>query len=83
MKQGLLPREYSRFDIVDGYYWWLTDHHAGQGSRDYSRLSRLSQVFTPSRLANKPSEYAGQVVYDTLCERHGCTHPSIGIAEGY
>lgn len=81
MRQGLIPQEMSRFDIVDGHYWWLVDHHDGQWSPEYARLSRITQYFTPSRLANKPTDYAGEVVYDNLCEKHGCTHASILIAK--
>ena len=71
--QGLMPRGFSRFDIVEGYYWWLVEHHSGQWSEEYARQCKVSRYFTPSRLASGPEDM-GQIVYNSLCEKHGCTH---------
>lgn len=60
-----------RFSIADTYYWWLAEHHEGQGSRNYARLSRLSRYYSPSSLARKAEDQEG---YQELCRRAGCTH---------
>jgi hypothetical protein len=60
-----------RFEIADTYYWWLADHHEGQWSRKYERLSQLSRSYSPSplaRTAENPEAYA------ELCRREGCKH---------
>lgn len=61
----------NRFNIVDTYYWWLADHHEGQGSRKYKRLSKITRYFKPGLLSKGPEDAEG---YRTLCERAGCTH---------
>jgi hypothetical protein len=67
-----------RFAIVDTYYWWLAEHHEGQGSKSYARLSRLSCYYRPGAAANKPADPDG---YMTLCQRHGCEHFAADEAE--
>lgn len=62
----------NRWEILDTYYWWLSDHHSGQWSRDYARLSRVSRVYRPSPLARGAAD---PDAYRTLCERAGCKHP--------
>jgi hypothetical protein len=61
-----------RFSVIDTYYWWLADHHEGQGSRKYARLSRIGAYYTPGRLAKSPGE--DPEGYAVLCGREGCTH---------
>jgi hypothetical protein len=73
-KQGLIPRYVSRYDIVDAWYWWLVDHHEGQWSERYARMSRLGRIYRPSRLANGPDGEIAQDIYDNLCEKEGCIH---------
>lgn len=60
-----------RWSIVDTYYWWLAEHHEGQGSRAYARLSGISRYYTPGPLARGPEDAEG---YAYLCERAGCRH---------
>lgn len=60
-----------RFAIADTYYWWLLEHHGGQGSREYQRLSKLTRYYKPGPLSRGPEDVHG---YATLCERAGCTH---------
>ena len=74
MKQGLMPQGYTRFDIVDGWYWWLMEHHTGQWSDAYARLSQLSRLYKPSYTANGPTGEVAQSIYDTLCDKHNCHH---------
>ena len=73
--QGLLPRGFSRFDIVQGYYYWLVDHHEGQWSKSYARLCKVSHYYKPGMNESEPDEI-GMLVYDELCSRHQCTHKS-------
>ena len=65
---------YDKFDIVDAHYWWNADHHEGQGSKGYARLSRLSSIFEPSCLAHGATSENAIAIYDELCSREGCTH---------
>ena len=74
MTQGLLPCYTSRFDLVDGYYWWLVDHHTGQWSERYARMSKMQQYYRPSRLAHGPESEEAQAIYDALCDKAQCAH---------
>ena len=65
---------YDRFDIVEAHYWWNADHHEGQWSPGYARLSRIGHYFQPSPLASGPSAGNAQEIYDALCVRDGCDH---------
>ena len=38
----------SRMDILQGWYWFLTDYHGGQYCPLYQRLTRLSDIYTPA-----------------------------------
>ncbi len=60
-----------RFEVIDTYYWWLAEHHEGQGSRKYARLSKIASYYTPGPLARGPENAEA---YATLCTRAGCTH---------
>ncbi len=63
-----------RFDVVQAYYWWLTDHHNGQFSPEYARLSKLAKLYKPSIFENRPNTYDSRVIYNTLCDAEGCDH---------
>lgn len=60
-----------RLQIIDTYYWWLAEHHSGQGSREYQRLSKITSYYSPSPLARGPEDPGA---YEALCERAGCAH---------
>lgn len=60
-----------RFEIVDTYYWWLADHHTGQNSREYERLCKVGEYYSPGICAHGPES---QDAYDELCRRAGCDH---------
>lgn len=34
--------------IIVGAYWWLTDNHQGQFSREYEYLSAIGEIFAPN-----------------------------------
>lgn len=63
---------WNRWAIVEGWYWWLADHHGGQSSREYQRLSKISRYYRPGILSHGPGDEESQEVYDRLCEKHGC-----------
>lgn len=60
-----------RFEIVDTYYWWLSDHYNGQWSREYERMCKVSEYYSPGMLASGPEN---QDAYDELCRRAECKH---------
>ncbi len=57
----------TRWDIVEGHYWYCVTHHKGQGSSAYRRISKILSYYTPS-----PSVERGELsegawyVYDRL-----------------
>lgn len=57
---------YDRFDIVDAYYWFLSEYHDGQYSRRYARLSKITSYFSPSILAYGPDSENARAIYDEL-----------------
>jgi len=70
---------YNRFAIIDAHYWWNVNHHSGQWSPEYLRQCRISEYYSPSRLANGPEGENSQAIYDQLCVRNNvctCMHPS-------
>jgi len=56
---------FDRFDICEAWYLALSECHRGQGSREYERLCKLTEYFTPSPTLNvdKLSENA-RLIYD-------------------
>ena len=58
---------WDRWDIVDAHYWYCVNYHSGQWSREYQRLSRISQYYKPSILAKGPATENAQAIYDALC----------------
>ena len=68
-----------RFDVAEGHYHWLADHHRGAGSKEYSRLSKLSRKFKPG-LHSSPEKMSTESkgIYDNLCNKRGCKHPRLG-----
>lgn len=71
----MMPGTWDRFDIVAAYYWWLSDHYDGMGSKNYRRLCKLSKVYRPGMSERSPGP--NPEGYDALCERAGCTHPRL------
>ena len=65
----------NRFDAACGMYWWLAEHHEGQGSDKYRRLSRMS--YTPGPLEKGPSDHGSVQVYNNACDREGCEHAQL------
>jgi len=73
----------NRFDIVEAHYWWNTDHHTGQWSREYRRLCRMRAYFTPGHSTSTASLIgtpAGDI-YDALCDSAGCIHARLAEEE--
>jgi len=65
--------DYTRFDIVEAHYWWYTDHHDGQASREYRRLCQCIRMgFRPGPMSNGPDSEAAKLIYGNLCHKHGC-----------
>lgn len=63
---------FDRFDIAQAYYWWLVNHHKGQFSREYERLSKLSRSYRPGACENGPEPNSNtQEIYDELCRKSG------------
>ena len=51
LPDSLDPDPYAdRFDVVRGAYWACADYHAGQWSRGYRHLSKLSRHYRPGPL---------------------------------
>lgn len=61
---------FDRFDIAAAWYLFLMEYHGGQGSKSYSRLSKLSRSFRPGPLFNADSltENAWDI-YQSLCDK--------------
>lgn len=60
---------FDRFDIAEAYYLWLSHNHSGQNSREYARLSRMTQYFSPSPLLTVETlSDNGRAIYDKLAE---------------
>jgi len=64
---------YDRFDIVEAHYWWNAEHHEGQWSGGYERLSRIGRYFKPG-LSIGPSSENSMEIYKSLCLKEGCSH---------
>jgi hypothetical protein len=65
---------FDRFDIVSAHYWWYADHHSGQWSPEYERLSRISEYYRPGRLEVGPVTENARAIYDRLCDLDNCDH---------
>jgi hypothetical protein len=77
----------NRFDIVLGHYVFCSQHHEGQTSELYERLSRITGYFNPGALFSesrffdpREKDYAAaREVYQALCSRHGVPDPFQGL----
>ena len=73
----------TRFDIVLGHYVFCSQHHEGQASERYERLSRITRYFKPGALFSETrffdtsvAEYEeAREVYRALCTKHGVPDP--------
>ena len=61
---------FDRFDICEAYYLALCHCHGGQWSREYARLSRMTNYFRPSPMLSVESlgDNARQI-YEMACLR--------------
>ena len=59
---------FDRWDIVEAYYWYLSDYHEGQGSKNYARLCKLEDIYRPgfTTSASGPSNENSRAIYDAL-----------------
>lgn len=58
---------WNRFDIAEAWYLYLSHYHGGQWSREYARLCKLTQSFSPSPCLRYDSlSENGQAIYDAL-----------------
>lgn len=51
--------------IIVGSYWHYVANHNGQGSRGYSALSSLGNIYNPNR-SNGPDDDESRLVYEQL-----------------
>jgi hypothetical protein len=65
---------FDRFDIVEAYFWWLSEHYDGQWSLEYKRLCKIMGYFHPSSRATGPSTENSKDIYDSICAKKGCIH---------
>lgn len=66
---------FDRFDVAEAYYLWLSEHHQGQGSDRYERLSKMGDYFDPSpNLTYGTLTENGKSIYDNLCKTDECKH---------
>lgn len=66
--------EFDRFDVVSAHYLFWSDHHEGQFSRGYERLSKISRMrFDPGALYKGWNSLSlnAKEIYRNLCEREG------------
>ena len=62
----------STTDAAQGMYWWLVEHHSGQGSSEYRWLCRMN--YTPALNETGPNTSPAVQVYNERCKRFGCVH---------
>ena len=62
-----------RFDIAEGWFCYLTDYSGGQSSKEYKRLCRMQEWFTPRpSLRTRTLSHDGATVYAKLvAKRYG------------
>ena len=74
----------SRWDIIEAYYWFFTHYHEGQGSDKYRRLCRMSQYYTPGRMANRPDpDSPAEELYNELASREEMKYTKAELKERY
>ena len=59
--------EASLGDFIVGAYWFYSDHHGGQASKEYQALSALGGIFSPGMSELEPDS-PEQFVYDCLAD---------------
>ena len=64
---------FERFDIVEAYYCFFSLHHGGQGTKEYARLSKMGEYFSPRFSLNDPTDLSenGYAIYCGLCAEQG------------
>jgi hypothetical protein len=61
---------FDRFDIVEAHYVFCCDYHEGQGSKLYSRLSRILTYFRPAPgLRLETLSENSREIYDSLVSK--------------
>ena len=61
---------WDRFDICEAYFLAFTHCYGGQGCSLYSRLSRMTEYFTPSPLLTVENlTENGREIYEAACKR--------------
>ena len=60
-----------RFDVIEGFYWFFTHAHGGQGCERYRRLCRLSEIYRPGPMSRGPDSYGGWLIYSDLMAEAG------------
>jgi len=60
-----LGRDFTRYDLIEVWYWYCALYHNGQGSKLYERLCKSK--FRPGPMAREPTP-DDSVVYDLLRE---------------
>jgi hypothetical protein len=80
-----------RHSIIEGLYWYYANHHEGQGSASYIKLSFYSSMFKPGRMDRGPmSEDARDVYRKAWVREHGspgmtecacCGLPEMGVPD--
>jgi hypothetical protein len=74
LKSDPLPNpKFERFDIVEAWYCYWNEHHAGQLSDGYRALCRVLKISTPADEATRFDGLSenGQAIYRQLCLRDG------------
>jgi hypothetical protein len=63
--------EFDRLDIIEAHYLFLTEHHEGQGSESYSKLSTIGTYYTPSFAGPSWESLSPNArdIYRDLCKR--------------
>lgn len=59
---------FTRFDIVEGWYYYCMNFYSGVGDWRYKRLCKIITYFKPG-LSSMPCG-GGREVYNALCEKY-------------
>ena len=57
---------YDRFDIVQAYYFYFRDYHAGQTSKDFERLCKIKTYWKPNRHDLEHLSDNARLIYNQL-----------------
>lgn len=60
---------YTRFDIIEGWYFYCLHFYVGQGDWLYERLCRISKYYRPGLNQTMPTG-AAREVYDSIFMGH-------------